>query len=291
MVDLTVIILTKNEEKNLEKCIQSFQGIAKRIVVLDSFSTDGTVPLAEGLGAEVIYHKFENHAAQFNWGIKNANITTTWTMKIDADEEFTPDLAKEIDGKLDLLPNDVNGIILRRRVYFMGKWLRHGGKYPELLLRIFRTGHGMSEMKMMDEHLIIHNGKTVTFENDMIDNNNKDLEWWINKHNWYSNKEVLDYQIKADAKSSNEFISETTTSFQAKMKRFIKNHGYYSLPRFLRAHIYFIYRYYIRFGFLDGTEGRIYTFLQAYWYRFLVDAKMYECDKSGKRMKEQGDLK
>ena len=80
-------------------------------------------------------------------------------------------------------------------------------------------------------------------------------------------------------------------SFLAKIKRFIKKRGYYNLPKFLRAHLYFIYRYYLRLGFLDGTEGKIYTFLQAYWYRFLVDAKLYECEKKGQKIKPQGDLK
>lgn len=290
MVDLTVVILTKNEEKNLRKCIESFKGIPKRVIVVDSYSTDSTVDVARTLGAEVVEHRFENHAAQFNWAIENLDIDTMWVSKMDADEEWLPELAEEIESKLDKLPDDVKGVILRRRVYFMGRWLRHGGKYPELLLRIFRTGYGMSEMKMMDEHLIITEGDTVTLKNDFIDNNNKSLEWWINKHNWYSNKEVLDRQMKTD-NNSNEFVNETTTSFQAKMKRFVKNHGYYSLPKFLRAHIYFIYRYYFRLGFLDGMEGKIYTFLQAYWYRFLVDAKMYECEKNGTRMESQGDLK
>lgn len=287
MVDLTVVILTKNEEKNLKKCIKSFRDIPKRIIVVDSYSTDSTVDVAKSLGAEVVEHRFENHAAQFNWAIKNLNIDTAWVSKMDADEEWLPELAEEIENRLDKLPDDVKGVILRRRVYFMGRWLRHGGKYPELLLRIFRTGYGMSEMKMMDEHLIITEGDTVTFENDFIDNNNKSLEWWINKHNWYSNKEVLDRQMKTDHKN----LNKATNSFQAKIKRFVKNHGYYSLPKFFRAHIYFIYRYYFRLGFLDGLEGKIYTFLQAYWYRFLVDAKMYECEKNGTIMESQGDLK
>ena len=77
---------------------------------------------------------------------------------------------------------------------------------------------------------------------------------------------------------------------QAKVKRFVKNHGYYSLPKFFRAHLYFIYRYYFRLGFLDGIEGKIYTFLQAYWYRYLVDAKLYECEKLGVKMEKQGAL-
>lgn len=289
MSDLTVIILTKNEEANLEKCIQSFRGIPKRVVVIDSFSTDRTVEIAEELSANVYQHPFESHAAQFNWALDNVDIDTKWVMKVDADEEFTKELCDEISYKLDLLKENVNGVILRRRVYFMGRWLKHGGKYPELLLRIFKYGHGMSEMKMMDEHLIILDGKVETFENDFIDNNNKSLEWWINKHNWYSNKEVLDRQI--NEKESRETVSETETSLQAKMKRFFKNYGYYSMPKFLRAHLYFVYRYYFRLGFLDGTEGRIYTFLQAYWYRYLIDAKIYECEKFGKRMENQKDLK
>ena len=131
----------------------------------------------------------------------------------------------------------------------------------------------------------------VIFKNDFSDNNNKSLEWWINKHNWYSNKEVLDQQMKSDAANGEESVEETSTSMQAKVKRFVKNHGYYSLPKFFRAHLYFIYRYYFRLGFLDGTEGKIYTFLQAYWYRYLVDAKLYECEKLGVKMKSQGDLK
>lgn len=247
--------------------------------------------LAKSLGAEVYEHQFENHAAQFNWALDNINLQTEWVMKVDADEEFTPELADEIEQKLDTLPANVNGVILRRRVYFMGRWLKHGGKYPELLLRIFRVGHGMSEMKLMDEHLIVTDGDVVTFKNDFSDNNNKSLEWWINKHNWYSNKEVLDQQMKSDAANGEETVEETSTSMQAKVKRFVKNHGYYSLPKFFRAHLYFIYRYYFRLGFLDGTEGKIYTFLQAYWYRYLVDAKLYECEKLGVKMKSQGDLK
>lgn len=291
MTDLTIIILTKNEEQNIEKCISSFRNVSQRVVIVDSYSTDKTVEIAKSLGAEIYEHKFENHAAQFNWALDNIGLQTEWVMKVDADEEFTAELVDEIDTKLDKLSPDINGVILRRRVYFMGRWIKHGGKYPELLLRIFRVGHGMSEMKLMDEHLIVTDGNVVTFKSDFSDNNNKSLEWWTNKHNWYSNKEVLDQQMKMDVVNRDESVEETSTSMQAKVKRLIKKHGYYSFPKFFRAHLYFIYRYYFRLGFLDGIEGKIYTFLQAYWYRFLVDAKIYECEKNGTKMKPQGDLK
>ena len=300
MVDLTVVILTKNEEKNLRKCVESFRGIAKRFVVVDSLSTDGTEALCVELNNELnkigahldfFQHEWISYADQLNWGLQNTVIDTTWSMRMDADEELMEDLAKEIEEKLPKIEEGVNGIILRRRVYFMGRWIKHGGRYPELLLRIFRTGKAVCEMKLMDEHMILQEGKTIEFTADLIDNNQKSLEWWTAKHNWYSNREVLDYQMTMANKMDESLETSGTSSMQAKKKRRIKNKGYYRLPKFFRAHIYFIYRYYFKLGFLDGQEGRIYHFLQAYWYRFLVDAKMYECEKTGTIMRKQGDLK
>ncbi|MEA3573933.1 glycosyltransferase family 2 protein [Peribacillus frigoritolerans] len=301
MEDLTVVILTKNEEKNLRKCIESFRGIAKRFVIVDSYSTDGTEKLCDKLDSELqsigskldfYENKWIDYATQLNWGLEQTNITTEWSMRMDADEELMKDLVQEIVTELPKLKSGVNGVILRRRVYFMGRWIKHGGRYPELLLRIFRTGKAMCEQKIMDEHMILSEGQTVEFKCDLIDNNTKDLEWWTNKHNWYSNREVLDHQMTVENTLNEANLLENGESTkQAKMKRVVKNKGYYGLPKFFRAHIYFIYRYYIKLGFLDGPEGRIFHFLQAYWYRFLVDAKMYECEKFDRKMKQQGDLK
>ena len=297
MVDLTVVILTKNEEKNLRKCIESFRGLAKRFVIVDSGSTDGTEMLCGQLNEELqavgsqldfYVHPWASYADQLNWGLDNTDITTEWSMRMDADEELLEDLAQEIGEKLDELQKPVNGVILRRRTIFMGKWIKHGGRYPELLLRIFRTGKARCEMKIMDEHMILSEGTMVTFEHDLMDNNQKDLDWWTAKHNWYSNREVLDHQLSLEGDNLQE---DGGSSRQARIKRVVKNTGYYKLPKFFRAHLYFLYRYWIRLGFLDGTEGRIYHFLQAYWYRFLVDAKMYQCEKTGLNIKPQGDLK
>ncbi|WP_340597905.1 glycosyltransferase family 2 protein [Priestia megaterium] len=301
MVDLTVVILTKNEEQNLRKCIESFQGIAKRFVVVDSFSTDNTEKLCIELDKELqqsggkldfYQNEWSNHAGQFNWGIENTDINTEWSMRMDADEELTEELVDEIASKLPTLKSDINGVVLRRRVYFMGRWIKHGGRYPEKLLRIFRTGKALCEQKIMDEHLILLEGNITEFNYDFMDKNTKHLEWWTNKHNWYSNLEVLDYQMTVQSNSQKLKKTEKGESVkQAKRKRLVKNIGYYRFPKFFRAHIYFIYRYYIKLGFLDGPEGKIFHFLQAYWYRFLVDAKMYECEKFNKKMNKQDDLK
>lgn len=300
MLDLTVVILTKNEEKNIRKCIESFRGIAKRFVIVDSFSTDGTKKLCGELDKELrktgssldfYQNTWVDYATQLNWGLTQTNITTEWSMRMDADEELMEDLAEEIAEKLDSLKSPVNGVIIRRRLIFMGRWIKHGGRYPELLLRIFRTGKAVCEQKIMDEHMILLEGMTVEFKHDLVDNNQKDLEWWTAKHNWYSNREVLDHQMTLEHQIDESLETGGESSGQAAVKRKIKNKGYYKLPMFWRAHIYFVYRYYFKLGFLDGPEGRIFHFLQAYWYRFLVDAKMYECQKKGIQMKAQGDLK
>lgn len=303
MADLTVLIITKNEEKNIGKCIRSLRGIARRIVVVDSFSTDRTAALARKLGADVYPHAFEDHASQLNWGLENTGISTEWVMRVDADEELTKELAEEIRRKLPGLPKRVTGVMLRRRVYFMGRWIRHGGIYPTYLLRIFRHGKAYCEQALMDEHFLLTEGESVRFSKDFIDNNTKDLEWWINKHNWYSNKELEEHleqrqllrQVHGaagvqDSAAHKSVMKPKLFGGQAERKRWLKYMIYYRTPLMRRAHWYFLYRYILRLGFLDGPEGLAFHFLQGYWYRFLVDAKIYEHEKLHSAVKKSGAL-
>lgn len=279
MLDLTVLILTKNEEKNIEKCIRSFRGIARRFVIVDSFSTDHTVEIARSLGADVYEHAFENHAAQMNWGLEHTGIQTEWVMRMDADEELTPELVCEFEEKIPKLPANITGVQLRRRIYFMNRWIRHGGVYPTILLRLFRAGHAICEQRVMDEHMVLKDGDVICFKKDFIDKNTKSLEWWIGKHNWYSDREVADYLDKQRQLESEDAIRPKLFGNQAERKRWLKYMMYYRTPLMRRAHWYFIYRYFIRLGFLDGKEGLAFHFLQGYWYRFLVDAKILEQEK------------
>lgn len=285
MVDLTAIILTKNEEKNIEKCIESITPIAKRIVVVDSFSDDRTVELAKKAGADVYQNPFINYATQFNWGLDNTDIKTKWVLRIDADEEFTPELCDEVNQKLPGMDENITGLTINLRVIFMGKWLKHGGMYPWKLLRIFSYKYGRLENRNMDEHVKLTQGETMNLKCDFIHKDFKNLEYWTKKHNWYSNREVKDYYERR------EMPDEEMKNGWAKRKRAMKNGVYYRLPMFFRAKLFYTYRYYFRLGFLDGKEGKIFHFLQAYWYRFLVDAKIYECEITGNRIGEQGDLK
>ena len=291
MLDLTVLILTKNEENNLEKCISSFRGIAKRFVIVDSFSTDGTVELAKRLGADVYQNPWIDYATQFNWGLDHTGIDTEWIMRMDADEELTPELAEEIGEKLPALPAQITGIEVKRRVYFMGRWIRHGGVYPTILLRIFRSGKCRCEQTIMDEHMILTEGSSDLFQYDLIDNNTKDLSWWIGKHNWYSDREVVDYLEKRMQLEEGKSIRPRFWGSQAERRRWIKYMVYYRTPLMRRASWYFFLRYFLKGGFLDGKEGLIFHFLQGYWYRFLVDAKLYEHQKLGVPLKISGDLK
>jgi hypothetical protein len=197
-------------------------------------------------------------------------------MRLDADEELTPGLVEALRKFLDRPPANITGVYVRRRVYFMGRWIRHGGYYPTWLLRLFRSGVGRCEALWMDEHIVLGHGQTCAIPEDLIDHNNKDLTFWTDKHNRYASREVLDLvaQTRRDANSSQ--IGSGALHGQARRRRWFKMNVYGSSPLFLRAFAYFIYRYVFRLGFLDGKEGFIFHFLQGLWYRFLVDAKLYE---------------
>jgi glycosyltransferase involved in cell wall biosynthesis len=281
MLDLTVLILAHNEEKNIARSVSSVRTIAKRILVVDSGSTDRTVGIAKENGAEVISHSpFVNYATQFNWGLDNTNIDTKWVFRLDADEQVTPELAAEIEEQLLLHDEDnVNGFEVRCRIIFLGRWIKHGGTYPLIIPRIFRRGFGRVESRKMDEHTLIE-GDVVQLKNDLVHYDFKGLTPWIAKHNNYSDRERQDYFERMESRADQ--LEGSIVGNQRQRKRFLKNGVYYNMPLFWRAWFYYIYRYYIRLGFLDGPEGKIFCFLQAYWYRFLVDAKIYEAMKFGK---------
>lgn len=279
MADLAVVILTYNERLHIARALRLVKPIARQIFVIDSFSSDDTVEIARNEGATVLQNKFVNQSKQFQWALDNAPITAGWIMRLDADEEVHADLAEEIEGTLPTLSDAIAGVNLKRRHIFLGRWIRHGGRYPLVLLRIWRRGKGTVEERWMDEHVTVQGGGTVTLRGGFADNNLNDLGFFIDKHNKYATREALDYLIRKHGLAPTQAQATRLASRQAALKRFVKERFYYRVPFWLAAGGYFFYRYFLQLGFMDGQEGMIYHFLQGYWYRFLVGAKVVELER------------
>ncbi|MBN9373177.1 MULTISPECIES: glycosyltransferase family 2 protein [unclassified Hydrogenophaga] len=278
---ITAIILTHNESLHIERAIRSIQAFADQIFVVDSGSTDGTTDIARRLGAQVCTHAFVNQARQFQWALDTLDIRGDWVLRLDADEIIEPDLAREIAEKLPRLPTDVVGVNLKRKHIFMDRWVRHGGRYPLRMLRLWRQGHGRIENRWMDEHMVVWGGRTVTFDGGFADHNLKDLAYFIDKHNRYATREaieVLNQRLGLFAQDG--ALNARGASHQAAFKRWAKERIYNRIPFTLSATLYFVWRYVFQRGFLDGRSGLVYHFLQGYWYRFLVGARVMELQQA-----------
>lgn len=275
---LTVIILTFNEEIHLNRCISNALQIAERVCVVDSFSTDRSLDIAQSYNVDIYQNKFLNQANQFQWAIDNCNITTDWVMKLDSDEYLTPSLINEILLKIPIMNPRVSGIFLKLRQYYLDKWIRFGGRYPLKLLRIWRNKKGVMEQRLMDEHIKILEGDSITFENDFIHDNLNSLTWMTSKHNHYATREAIE-QLNQEFQfyDSVNFIEFRKILINSTHRtRFIKDTLYSSHLLLFRSIFYFLFRYFILLGFLDGKAGLIYHFIQGFWYRFLADAKIIE---------------
>lgn len=271
---LTVVILTRDEERHIGRAIASVAGIASRVFVADSGSTDRTVEIAQGLGAEVRFNTWRNYATQFNWALDQLPEDTEWVMRLDADEVVSPALAAAIAATLPGLGPETEGIVMGRRMAFLGRVIRHGGLFPVRVLRVFRHGKGRCENRWMDEHIIV-SGETVDVAGELLDDNLNSLTWWTAKHNAYASREVVDI-LNLELGFMAQDARAALGKGQAGAKRWLKENVYARLPGGLRAFAYFLYRYLLRGGFLDGRAGLSFHVLQGFWYRFLVDAKLAE---------------
>lgn len=279
---ISVIILTYNEEKNIKECLKSIYDWVEEIFIVDSYSTDKTLEIAKKYTDRIYQHPFENYAKQFNWALENLHIKTEWVMRLDADEYVTPELKNELIEKLPKISSEISGLYVKRRVYFLGNWIKYGGCYPIWHLRIWRTNKGYCEQRWMDEHIKIVSGKTLCLKYDIVDENKNNLHWWIEKHNRYATREAIDMLNLRYNFFKYDTIPANIWGTQEQRKRWFKERVYANFPLFIRPFFYFIFRYFIKLGFLDGKEGLIWHFLQGFWYRFLVDAKIYEIEKRAK---------
>jgi len=277
-MNITALIITKNEEIHIERCINNIKKLVSDVLIIDSFSNDNTIEIAKKLNIKFIQNKFINHAKQFNFGLSQLSQDTDWVLKIDADEILTSSLIAEIKNKLPKLDKNINGIYIKRHLVFQDTLIKYGRLSPVRLLRLFRFQKGKCDNRWVDEKIKVE-GKTVQFKEYIIDQNLKSLSEWIRKHDRYSSAEALNYLLIKYNSLFND-IEQSQLNFETLSVVSLKSRNLYAkLPLIIRAFVIFSYRYFFCLGFLHGKAGLIYFFLQSLWYRILVDVKILEVEK------------
>jgi glycosyltransferase involved in cell wall biosynthesis len=270
-----VIVLAYNEEANLPDCLGSLRGLDCRVFVVDSYSNDKTLEIARTYGAAVAQHVFENYSAQRNWAQSNLPFDTPWILHLDADERLTPELVWEINTVLKRDPTGTAGFFLRKRTIFMGRWIRHGGHYPSYHLRLFRAGHGCCEDRLYDQHFLVK-GRIERLTHDYLDVAASSLSTWSLRHVRWASMEAREMLTFGSGAGQ---VAPDLLGNPIQRRRWWRS-SYSRWPLFARAFFYWFYRYFVRFGILDGKEGLIFHFLQGFWFRFLVDAMVCERNHS-----------
>ena len=262
----TVIVLTYNSSASLPATLSSLTGISSDIHVIDSGSTDDTAAIARSFGAEVLEHPFESYGLQRNWAIDHVSCRHPWQLHLDADERLTDALRDEIAALAE--DGSVDGYFLPRYVKFLGRLLRHN-LAPTWHMRLFRSGRARCEERAYDQHFIC-NGATAQLRHEMIDEMRMPLTEWTARHNRWSDAEVKELLSGESAHRVQPKLAGNVVERKRAMRKI-----YESIPLFVRPFALFLYRY-LSGGFLDGKEGLIFCVLQTFWFRFLIDAKLYE---------------
>lgn len=275
--DVAVIILTYNEAENLSHALKSVRGWARQICVLDSLSNDGTLEIAHESGCVIAQNPFVDYSKQRNYALDHLPIDAEWILFLDADERLTDELRREISAVVSRSPAE-DGFYIKRRMMWMGKWIRRG-YYPTWLLRLFRRGKGRCEERAMNEHIVV-DGKIGYLMNDFIHDDCKGVDEWIVKHSRYATWEAMEL-IKWERTPNKGEIAARLTGNQAERKRWIRNRVWNRMPPLMRPFVYFFYRYLFRGGFLDGKAAFVFHFLQALWYPLLIDIKYLELKAKG----------
>ncbi len=276
----SIIILTFNEEIHLPRLLQSVQPLNASTYILDSGSTDKTVEIAADFGCEVKNNAFINHPKQWDAALKSFDIKTPWVVCLDADQQVTSDLINLLSAFKDEDFKDISGIYFNRKNIFKGKWLRHGGYFPVYLLKMFRVGVGYSDLNENMDHRFIVPGKTIIWKKGYIVEENlkeNEISFWISKHNRYSDL-VAQEEWERLQQLRTQTLQPDLFGSPDQKKAFLKS-IWWKMPLYVRPFIYFFHRYFIQLGILDGKQGFVFHFLQAFWFRLVVDIKIDEIKK------------
>jgi len=264
---ISVMIFTLNEEIHLPVCLAYLQW-CDDIIVIDSFSTDGTEEICRLSETRFFQHRFEGFGKQRNWAIQNTHPKYDWILILDADERVPPMLACEINNTIQNAPDNVGAYCLKRRFYMWGKWLRYSSLYPSRVVRLIHKNkvryinRGHAETQEV-------NGKVLELKHDLIDENLKGIDEWFARQNRYSAEEAK-YELSDEALLYNgtELFSRDPLMRRAAFKSLAKH-----IPG--RPLWYFFYRYIFRMGFLDGRDGFVFCIMKTI-YQAMIMTKKYD---------------
>jgi glycosyltransferase involved in cell wall biosynthesis len=273
---ITVVIAVRNEANNLPRCLDGLRDIAE-VYVVDSGSTDDTVAIAQRYGAKVVqFHYQGGWPKKRQWALDTLPLAFEWVLLLDADEVLTPALAREIQQAIQ--DSNYNGYYIALDMVFLGRPLRHcGASFWKLALfrrhkgryecRLAAQDNSMGDMEV-HEHVVV-DGPTAKLAHRVLHHNFDSLSRYIKKHDEYSNWEAAVW-LRNDTTASE--LPPAFWGNQAQRRRWLKSHLLF-LPG--SSVLYFIYKYFLRGGFLDGVPGLIYCGFQAVQF-FHIKAKIYE---------------
>lgn len=275
-IPVSFIVLTQDEELNIEPCLRSFADWAGEIFIVDSGSTDRTLEIAARYTDKIVHHPFGNYSLQRNWAQEHLPLSFEWIFHIDADERISPKLANAVRERFKnpFQAADVAGFLVSRRIEFLGKHIRYGGVYPTYHCRLYRKALGRCEEREYDQHFLV-SGLTQIIEGDLIEDTATSLFSWTARHNRWAQMEARHLTGKRNTQD-NQMVSPRLFRSPIEKRRWFRVSLYEKAPLFIRAFLYFSQRYILRGGFLDGKKGFVYHFLHGFWYRFYVDACVYE---------------
>jgi glycosyltransferase involved in cell wall biosynthesis len=277
-VPLTVLLTTRNEEVNLERTLASVHGFADQIFVIDSESEDQTVEIARRYAEQVVDLPYEHGRIIpwiFQWGLDNLPIRNEWILILEADQALTEALRTEIAALLARPAVAEDGFYIRRRQIFRGRPIRFGGYGSKRLLKLFRRGRGELDPVEQDTRVYVR-GPVGKLDAPLEEWNKKEdaILFYLHKHLRYA-----EAFAQEEAKRRRQGLAWKTAPrlFGTPDERVLWLKSlYYRLPLFVRPALYFVYRYFFLLGFLDGRNGFVFHFLQAYWFRLVVDVRLRE---------------
>jgi glycosyltransferase involved in cell wall biosynthesis len=283
-IPVSVIIPTRNEAANIQCTLQGIIGFVDEIFVIDSESNDGTLEIASKFATQIINLPYDHGRIVpwiFQWGLENLPIRNEWILIIEADQIPELSLKQELIELFNKKVIEENGFYIRRKQIFRDKWIRHGSYGNKYLLKLFRKNYGQLDPKEQDTRVYV-NGLVGKLNGYLVEDNKKEssILFYLSKHLRYADAFAKDEMERR--KMANQWKLDPKLFGLPDERTLWLKTLYYGLPLYVRPWLYFIYRYFFRLGFLDGKEGFIFHFLQAFWFRLIVDIRLEEMLKDEK---------